>query len=63
MADRILDYIVENPKCTTNGILKALDLNPSPARKCLRTLLEHGIVKDEIDKDKHHHWRAVQSKL
>lgn len=63
MAERILDFIVDNPDVTTNTILKQLDLNPSPARKCLRTLLEHKIVTDTIDAAGHHHWKAVQSRL
>jgi hypothetical protein len=40
MAERILLHIQANPGVSTNAILKALHLNPSPARVCLQNLLE-----------------------
>jgi len=59
MARRILDHIQANPGVSTSGIIRKLDLNPTPARACIRTLLRHGLVEDSPNDDGHHAYTAT----
>lgn len=63
MADRILEFIRDNPRVSTNRILTKLDLNPSPARKCIKALIERGLVTDRPDGKGNHHYTARSPKL
>jgi predicted transcriptional regulator len=44
MAERVLDFVKANPGISSNAIIKEMDLNPSPARDCLRNLLVRKVI-------------------
>jgi predicted transcriptional regulator len=62
-AEHILDAIKDNPGVSATGIINRLGLNPSPARACIKALLEHGLITDEVDDNGHHHYTAKPPKL
>ncbi len=62
-AATVLDFIVLNPGVTTNGVINGLTMNPSTARKCLKTLLERDKIADEPDSDGNHHYTAKSALL
>lgn len=55
-ADTIVKHIRENPGVSVSGIVKALVMNPSPVRACLKALEKHGMIQDHPDKDGNHHY-------
>ncbi len=57
-AERILNLIVANPGITANGIITALSMNASPARKCLTALQSRGLIVDQPDGEGNHHYSA-----
>lgn len=57
-AETILNYVQENRGTTTNGVISALQMNPSVVRKCLSALIERGLVHDNKDDRGHHHYSA-----
>lgn len=57
-AERILTFIASNPGATRNSIIKGLGLNPSPARTYLKSLVQHGLVKHDVDEQGFHHYTA-----
>lgn len=58
LAARVLDYIEENPHCSSNEIIKALDTNPSPTKKCLKQLVRRRVVDDNITPEGYHSYKA-----
>lgn len=60
MADRILGFIRENPGCSTNRIWNSLGINPSPARQCLKNLLEREMIEDAPNGEGHHRYTATE---
>jgi hypothetical protein len=60
-AERILVYVTANDGTTTNGIISGLKLNPSIVRKCLAVLMERGLLRDNPDENRHHHYSAAKA--
>jgi predicted transcriptional regulator len=58
-AERVLNFIIDNPETTTNKIIEKLAMNPTVARKCLKSLIEHSKIKDAPDENQHHHYTAL----
>ena len=58
-AERVLNFIALNPDTTTNKIIEKLAMNPTVARKCLKSLLEHSKIKDMPDENQHHHYTVL----
>lgn len=54
-AERILDFVQANPGATVNRIYRALELNPSPTRDYLKTLVKKGLIEDRPDGEVHHY--------
>lgn len=54
-AELILDHIQKNPGVTTNGIIRALSLNPGPTRGYLARLIEKGRIIDTMEGQVHHY--------
>jgi predicted transcriptional regulator len=44
----VFTYIRDNPGASTNRVITALGLNPAIARKCLASLMNHGVIEDKI---------------
>lgn len=64
MAERILGYIRVNPGASPSGIHRKLVLNPSPARDCIRKLLDKGLIEDRQEGSVHHYYaRETTPKL
>lgn len=57
-AERVLEYVLANPETTTNQIIEKLAMNPTVARKCLKSLIDHSKIRDEPDENGHHHYTA-----
>lgn len=60
MAARILIHVQANPGVSTNGLLTALDLNPSPARTCLKLLMSHELIVDNPNEHGHHSYTITE---
>lgn len=58
LAARILDYIEENPGCSSNEVINALQTNPSPTKKCLRLLVRRRVVTDSVTEEGYHSYKA-----
>lgn len=63
MAENVLAHIRANPQVSVNGIVKALSLNPSPARACLKALMDRKLITDDPTEDGHHRYTAADVKL
>lgn len=63
MAHRVHEYIMKNPGTTVNGIKRALELNSSPLRDCLRALMRRNLITDAPDERNHHHYTARNARL
>lgn len=57
-AERVLQFILQNPGKSTNYIWNKLTMNPSVARKCLVNLEKAGFIEDKKDIDGNHSWHA-----
>lgn len=57
-AETIRNHIAANPGSSVNGIITALKLNPSPARKVIAQLLEKGLIEDRTPKGPNHTYHA-----
>jgi DNA-binding IclR family transcriptional regulator len=57
-AERILEFIQQNPKATKNQIIRKLRMNPSVVRDILATLEEREFISDNRDERGHHHYSA-----
>lgn len=57
-AERVLNYIIANPGVSTNKIIEKLSMNPTVARKCVKSLLEHSKIKDNPTEAGHHSYTA-----
>lgn len=62
-ADRVLEFILQNPETTRTSIKKALNVNASVLRDCLRGLESKGLVTDTKDAQNWHHYTAKGPKL
>lgn len=63
MAENVLAHIRQNPGVSVNGLVKALGLNPSPARSCLKALMDRKLIADDPTEDGHHRYTATDVKL
>jgi DNA-binding IclR family transcriptional regulator len=57
-AQRVLQFIRDNPKTSRNAIISQLDLNPSVVRKAVSALIDHGVIVDEPTEAGHHQYSA-----
>ncbi len=55
-AERILEYIRANPETSRNGIISALELNPSIVRRYVQVLLDRELIVDEQTEEGHHRY-------
>jgi DNA-binding IclR family transcriptional regulator len=62
-AERILNFVQENPGTTRNRIIEKLDMNPSVVKGAITTLTLKGLVLDKPDERSHHHYHARGPKL
>ena len=57
-AERVLEFIRDNPTTSRNAIISKLELNPSVVRKAVSALLEHEVIVDEPDERGFHRYTA-----
>lgn len=57
----VYHYVTSNPGVTTNAVIVALKLNPSVARKSLRSLEAKGLLEDKLDARGFHCWKVKLS--
>jgi predicted transcriptional regulator len=57
-ADRILQFIRDNPDTSISNITTKLNMNPSPTRDLLQALEAKGLIKDEKNGQGHHQYRV-----
>lgn len=58
-AERVLNFVVSNPGVSTNKIIEQLRMNPTVARKCIKSLMEHSKIKDEPTEAGYHSYTAL----
>lgn len=62
-AERVLAHLVANPGSSTNSIISALGMNPTVARKCITSLLQHSRIKDTAESENQHEWTPIGKSL
>lgn len=58
-SEKILMFVIQNPGCSTNKIIKGLRMNPGPVRSYLTTLIERGKVIDQETDQGWHSYTAA----